>query len=222
MAAHAGDRRAGADVPAAAGLRLGRGRGRLELGGTDQKFNLLFGRDIQAGYGQAPQSIMTLPILVGTDGVQKMSKSLGNYVGVTDAAGGDVRPADEHPRRGDGRVLPPAARRGAAARGRRTRQKRELARRLVDRFHGEGAGSEAEEPSTGSTSSTASPTRSRPSTSRRRCGDERRSDPPAEADRRRLRAQLERGAAPDQQGGGCKLDGETVAPETPRHACRRR
>ena len=60
----------------------------VELGGTDQKFNLLFGRDIQAGYGMPPQaiqSIMTLPILVGTDGVQKMSKSLGNYVGVTDA-----------------------------------------------------------------------------------------------------------------------------------------
>ena len=57
----------------------------VELGGTDQKFNLLFGRDIQAAYGQQPQSILTMPILVGTDGVQKMSKSLGNYVGVTDA-----------------------------------------------------------------------------------------------------------------------------------------
>ncbi len=57
----------------------------VELGGTDQKFNLLFGRDIQAAYGQKPQSILTMPILVGTDGVQKMSKSLGNYVGVTDA-----------------------------------------------------------------------------------------------------------------------------------------
>ncbi len=57
----------------------------VELGGTDQKFNLLFGRDIQAAYGQPPQSILTMPILVGTDGVQKMSKSLGNYVGVTDA-----------------------------------------------------------------------------------------------------------------------------------------
>src|SRR3954449_3845028 len=56
----------------------------VELGGTDQKFNLLFGRDIQSAYGQAPQSIMTLPILVGTDGERKMSKSLGNYVGVTD------------------------------------------------------------------------------------------------------------------------------------------
>ncbi len=57
----------------------------VELGGTDQKFNLLFGRDIQTAYGQKPQSILTMPILVGTDGVRKMSKSLGNYVGVTEA-----------------------------------------------------------------------------------------------------------------------------------------
>jgi len=56
-----------------------------ELGGTGQKCNLLFGRDIQAAYGQKPQSVMTLPILVGTDGVQKMSKSLGNYIGVSEA-----------------------------------------------------------------------------------------------------------------------------------------
>jgi tyrosyl-tRNA synthetase len=56
----------------------------VELGGTDQKFNLLFGRDVQSAYGKPPQSILTMPILVGTDGVQKMSKSLGNYVGVTD------------------------------------------------------------------------------------------------------------------------------------------
>lgn len=57
----------------------------LELGGTDQKFNLLFGRDIQTAYGQKPQSILTMPILVGTDGAKKMSKSLGNYIGVTEA-----------------------------------------------------------------------------------------------------------------------------------------
>ncbi len=57
----------------------------IEIGGTDQKFNLLFGRDVQTAYGQPPQSIVTMPILVGTDGVQKMSKSLGNYVGVTDS-----------------------------------------------------------------------------------------------------------------------------------------
>jgi tyrosyl-tRNA synthetase len=57
----------------------------IELGGTDQKFNLLFGRDIQSAYGQKPQSILTMPILVGIDGTQKMSKSLDNYVGVTDS-----------------------------------------------------------------------------------------------------------------------------------------
>jgi tyrosyl-tRNA synthetase len=57
----------------------------VELGGTDQKFNLLLGRDIQRAYGQPEQAIMTMPILVGTDGRQKMSKSLGNQIGVTDA-----------------------------------------------------------------------------------------------------------------------------------------
>src|ERR671915_2503968 len=56
----------------------------VEVGGTDQKFNLLFGRDVQEAFGQAAQSILTMPILPGTDGVRRMSKSLGNYVGVTD------------------------------------------------------------------------------------------------------------------------------------------
>src|SRR5208337_5094174 len=56
----------------------------VELGGTDQKFNLLVGRDIQPEYGQEPQVIMTMPILEGLDGVQKMSKSLGNYVGINE------------------------------------------------------------------------------------------------------------------------------------------
>ncbi len=54
----------------------------VELGGTDQKFNLLVGRQIQEAYGQPPQVILTVPILEGLDGVQKMSKSLGNYVGI--------------------------------------------------------------------------------------------------------------------------------------------
>jgi len=57
----------------------------VELGGTDQKFNLLVGRTIQQEYGQEPQVIMTMPILEGLDGVQKMSKSLGNYVGINEA-----------------------------------------------------------------------------------------------------------------------------------------
>jgi tyrosyl-tRNA synthetase len=56
----------------------------VEIGGTDQKFNLLMAREIQRAYGQEPQVILTLPILEGTDGVEKMSKSLGNTIGVTD------------------------------------------------------------------------------------------------------------------------------------------
>lgn len=57
----------------------------VELGGTDQKFNLLVGRQLQETYGQEPQIVLTMPILEGLDGVQKMSKSLNNYIGITDA-----------------------------------------------------------------------------------------------------------------------------------------
>jgi tyrosyl-tRNA synthetase len=59
----------------------------VELGGTDQKFNLLVGRDIQREYGIEPQVILTMPLLVGTDGVEKMSKSYGNYIGISDPPG---------------------------------------------------------------------------------------------------------------------------------------
>jgi tyrosyl-tRNA synthetase len=58
----------------------------VELGGTDQTFNNLIGRDLQRLHGQQPQVVITLPILVGLDGTEKMSKSKGNYIGVTDAA----------------------------------------------------------------------------------------------------------------------------------------
>lgn len=58
----------------------------VELGGTDQKFNLLMGRDLQKQYGQQPQVVMTMPILEGLDGAQKMSKSLGNYIGINEPA----------------------------------------------------------------------------------------------------------------------------------------
>jgi len=116
----------------------------VELGGTDQKFNLLFGRDIQVAQGQEPQSIMTMPILVGTDGVQKMSKSLGNYVGVTEPAeemfGRLMSIPDE--------AMPEYYRLllGSEVPARQPNEaKRELARRLVDRFHGEGAGADAED-----------------------------------------------------------------------------
>src|SRR5215472_14942909 len=57
----------------------------VELGGTDQKFNLLMGRELQRHYGQPPQIVLTTPLLEGTDGVQKMSKSYGNYIGITEA-----------------------------------------------------------------------------------------------------------------------------------------
>jgi len=115
----------------------------VELGGTDQKFNLLFGRDIQAAYGQAPQSILTMPILVGTDGVQKMSKSLGNYVGVTDAPEemfGRLMSIPDEAMAEYYRLLLGSE----APAGPPNEAKRELGRRLVDRFHGEGAAAAAE------------------------------------------------------------------------------
>lgn len=59
----------------------------IEVGGTDQKFNLLMGRELQKSHGQTPQVVLTMPLLEGLDGVQKMSKSLGNYVGITDRPG---------------------------------------------------------------------------------------------------------------------------------------
>jgi tyrosyl-tRNA synthetase len=118
-------------------------RADVELGGTDQTFNLLMGRGIQTAYGQAPQVVLTMPLLPGTDGVQKMSKSVGNHIGITeppdemygktlsvpDAALGTwyelllgaAPPADVSPRDA----------------------KHALARALVARFHGEEAASAA-------------------------------------------------------------------------------
>jgi tyrosyl-tRNA synthetase len=116
----------------------------VELGGTDQKFNLLFGRDVQAAYGQSPQSIMTLPILVGTDGERKMSKSLGNYVGVTDPPEemfGKLMSIPDAAMAEYYRLLLGEEQPGGAP----NEAKRQLGRRLVDRFHGEGSGAAAEE-----------------------------------------------------------------------------
>jgi tyrosyl-tRNA synthetase len=117
----------------------------VEIGGTDQKFNLLFGRDIQTAYGQKPQSIMTLPILVGTDGTQKMSKSLGNYVGVTDAPEemfGKVMRVPDEAMPGYYRLVlgaePPADLPPNEA-------KRALARGIVERFHDAAAARAAED-----------------------------------------------------------------------------
>jgi tyrosyl-tRNA synthetase len=56
----------------------------VELGGTDQRFNLLMGRELQREYGQEAQVVLTMPLLEGLDGVHKMSKSLGNYIAITD------------------------------------------------------------------------------------------------------------------------------------------
>ncbi|HEX7244669.1 MAG TPA: tyrosine--tRNA ligase [Solirubrobacterales bacterium] len=115
----------------------------VEIGGTDQKFNLLFGRDIQTAYGQQPQSILTLPILVGTDGERKMSKSLGNYVGVSEAPeemfGKTMRVPDEAMADYYRLVLgvePPA--------GPPNEAKRALARGIVERFHDRAAATGAE------------------------------------------------------------------------------
>lgn len=116
----------------------------VELGGTDQKFNLLFGRDVQSAYGVPQQSILTMPILVGTDGVQKMSKSVGNYVGVTDPPAemfGKLMSIPDEAMDEYFRLLL-----GEAGKpdGPPNQAKRELARRIVDRFHGAGKGAEAE------------------------------------------------------------------------------
>jgi tyrosyl-tRNA synthetase len=117
----------------------------VELGGTDQKFNLLLGRDIQRHYGKREQSILTMPLLVGTDGKQKMSKSLGNQIGITDApnemygkamsipdeAVGEYRRLLLDGEGADGPGQPVS--RGAAARD----AKRALARDLVRWLHSE-------------------------------------------------------------------------------------
>lgn len=125
----------------------------VELGGTDQRFNLLMGRELQKHHGQAPQTVITMPILEGLDGVQKMSKSLGNYIGVSDRPGEmfqklvsipdslmwryfellSLRPSDEL-----------AALKQRVDSGENPRDiKMELAREIVARFHGDEAAANA-------------------------------------------------------------------------------
>jgi tyrosyl-tRNA synthetase len=119
-------------------------RADVELGGTDQKFNLLLGRDIQESYGVAPQVAVTMPILPGIDGVKRMSKSEGNYVGVAEAPedqfGKLMRVPDAvMPTYYDlllGRPMDPARP--------PVESKRTLAREIVARYHGEEAAAEAE------------------------------------------------------------------------------
>ena len=131
-------------------------RADVEFGGTDQKFNLLVGRDLQRVYGQDPQVVMTTPLLVGLDGVNKMSKSLGNYVGITEAPetifGKMMSVSDElmltyYELLSDVSVAELAVLRAGLADGSRhpMEAKVALAREIVTRFHGAAAAREAEE-----------------------------------------------------------------------------
>ena len=169
----------------------------VEFGGTDQRFNLLFGRDVQAAFGITPQSILTMPILPGTDGKLKMSKSYDNYIGVTDppdemfgklmsvpdSAMGEYyllllsEPLDQAPARGrdEARARPPAHR-PLPRRGRRR------GRRAALRPGPRPARAPRRDPG-------------------RRLRCRRRDGPPAGADRGRVRPLLERGAAADRPRG---------------------
>jgi tyrosyl-tRNA synthetase len=117
----------------------------VELGGTDQLFNLMLARDVQARYGMAQQVVMTMPILPGTDGVQKMSKSLGNYIGVADGPEEQFGKVMSIP---DGliaeyyRLLFPAE---PTPTGHPGDEKRRLGRLVVTRFYDAGAAAAAEE-----------------------------------------------------------------------------
>jgi tyrosyl-tRNA synthetase len=118
----------------------------VELGGTDQKFNLLFARDVQEALGEAPQSILTMPILPGTDGVRRMSKSLRNYVGVaepSEEAFGKLMSIPDEVMGEYRRLL--LREEPADANERPVDVKRDLARRIVERFHGPDAAAAAEQ-----------------------------------------------------------------------------
>ena len=93
----------------------------VELGGTDQLFNLLAGRELMEKLGMEPQVCLTLPLLEGTDGVQKMSKSYGNYVGLTDEPDDMFGKVMSDPRRAHGQVLPTVHRRSRSTRSTRSR-----------------------------------------------------------------------------------------------------
>ncbi len=118
-------------------------RSDVELGGTDQTFNLFMGRDIQGQYGQPPQSILTLPLLVGTDGEKKMSKSYGNHIGITEPPEEMFGKTMSLPDAAMGQwfellfgePLPDLPPRDA---------KRRLARSIIERFHDAAGAAEAE------------------------------------------------------------------------------
>ena len=119
-------------------------RADVELGGTDQKFNLLLGRDVQRAYGVPEQAVLTMPILPGTDGERRMSKSTRNYIGVTESPEeiyGKTLSIPDTALETWSRLLigtPPG---GGSPRD----EKRALARALVERFHGAAAAARAEE-----------------------------------------------------------------------------
>jgi tyrosyl-tRNA synthetase len=115
----------------------------VELGGTDQLYNLLMGRQVMEYYGKRPQCVVTTPLLVGTDGKIKMSKSVGNYIGVTDPPGemfGKVMSIPDHLMDDYYSLLLDRP----VPEGEPVAQKRELARSLVSEFHGESAAAGAE------------------------------------------------------------------------------
>jgi len=128
----------------------------VELGGTDQLFNILMGRHLQEQVGKAPQVVLTTPLLVGIGGGEKMSKSLGNHVGITEPPdqqfGKLMRIPDEVMPQyfelatawGPDRVAEAIAEIERAEPAHRAGLKRELARTVVDLYHGEGAGAAAE------------------------------------------------------------------------------
>ena len=170
----------------------------VELGGTDQTFNLLLGRDIQRAYGQPEQAVLTMPLLVGIDGAEKMSKSLGNHIGVTEAPEEIYGKTMSHPRRGPGRsgtalllgersrrparrrATPSARSRASSSRATTAPRRRRRPRRDFDRVHVRAA---------------------RPSEiDGARASRRRRPGPPAGADRRGLRRLALGGAAADRPG----------------------
>jgi tyrosyl-tRNA synthetase len=115
----------------------------VELGGTDQLYNLLMGRHVMEYYAKRPQYVLTTPLLVGTDGAMKMSKSLGNYIGVTDPPNemfGKVMNIPDHLMPDYYSLLLDRPMPDAEP----VEQKRELARSIVRMFHGENAAAEAE------------------------------------------------------------------------------
>ena len=121
-------------------------RADVELGGTDQLFNLMLAREIQAAYGQPPQVVDDAADPPGVDGEQKMSKSLGNHIGVADPPEEQFGRTMSIPDAALGRVVPAAgAGRATAVRATRRDDKRRLGRLIAERFHGPGAGGRAEE-----------------------------------------------------------------------------